>query len=118
MVFNVMAKHCDDHSKNFSFRLKQGAPWALAPAYDITHSYDPKSAWVFQHLMSVNGKFGDFTVGDLYADADRFGIGEIKSMIRTTADVLSRWEAYAQQADITSTADIQRIKNDFWLPIV
>ncbi|MET3105566.1 serine/threonine-protein kinase HipA [Oxalobacteraceae bacterium GrIS 2.11] len=118
MVFNVMAKNCDDHSKNFSFLLKQGQPWALAPAYDITHSYDPNSEWVAQHLMSVNGKFADFTVDDLYADADRFGIGEIKSLIRTTADVLSRWEDYARKAGITSTDEIERIRKDFWLPQV
>ncbi len=118
MVFNVMSKNCDDHSKNFSFLLKQGAAWELAPAYDLTYSYNPKSEWVFQHLMSVNGKFGEFTVEDLYADADRFGIGEIKSIIRTTRDVLAQWTDYAQKAGITSEGDIQLIKQNLWLPVV
>ena len=31
MAFNVMARNCDDHSKNFSFRLKRGSSWELAP---------------------------------------------------------------------------------------
>jgi serine/threonine-protein kinase HipA len=38
MAFNVMASNCDDHTKNFSFRLKQGGTWELAPAYDLIHA--------------------------------------------------------------------------------
>src|ERR1035438_8982575 len=45
MAFNVMARNCDDHTKNFTFRLKQGAAWELAPAYDLTHAYNPRGAW-------------------------------------------------------------------------
>lgn len=32
VVFNILAKNCDDHTENFSFRLRQGATWELAPA--------------------------------------------------------------------------------------
>jgi serine/threonine-protein kinase HipA len=56
MAFNVMAKNCDDHTKNFAFRLKQGGTWELAPAYDVTHAYNPKGEWTYQHLMSVNAE--------------------------------------------------------------
>ncbi|MBG7612311.1 HipA domain-containing protein, partial [Polaribacter sp. BAL334] len=27
MVFNVIARNCDDHTKNFAFRLKKGQEW-------------------------------------------------------------------------------------------
>ena len=27
MTFNVMSRNCDDHTKNFSFLLKQGQNW-------------------------------------------------------------------------------------------
>jgi len=30
MVFNVMARNCDDHTKNFSFRLKKGGRWEVS----------------------------------------------------------------------------------------
>ncbi len=59
MAFNVMARNCDDHTKNFAFLLKQGGQWELAPAYDVTHAHNPKGEWTSQHLMSVNGKFDD-----------------------------------------------------------
>ena len=35
MVFNVLATNLDDHSKNFSFIMKHGERWQLAPAYDM-----------------------------------------------------------------------------------
>jgi hypothetical protein len=40
MAFNVMARNCDDHTKNFAFLLQEGASWTLAPAYDVTQSLD------------------------------------------------------------------------------
>jgi hypothetical protein len=42
MVFNVIARNCDDHTKNFAFRLKQNSHWELAPAYDLCHAYKPE----------------------------------------------------------------------------
>lgn len=65
MVFNVMARNCDDHTKNFSFRLRQGQGWELAPAYDVTFAHNPDGEWTHQHLMSVNGKFKGFVLDDL-----------------------------------------------------
>jgi serine/threonine-protein kinase HipA len=81
MVFNVMGRNCEDHSKNFSFRLKQGGAWELAPAYDVTFAHNPGSKWTHQHLMSVNGKFTDFQQKDLLAVADRFAIGTASRVI-------------------------------------
>ena len=74
MAFNVMARNCDDHTKNFAFRLKQGESWELAPAYDVTHAYNPKGEWTYQHLMSVNGKFKDIARADILMEAERFGV--------------------------------------------
>ena len=59
--FNVMARNCDDHTKNFSFQLNQGEEWELAPAYNLTHAYNPKGEWTYQHLTSVNGQFREIT---------------------------------------------------------
>jgi len=56
MVFNLLARNCNDHTKYFSFILKMNEDWTLAPAYDICHAYNPKSLWVSQHALSINGK--------------------------------------------------------------
>ena len=42
MVFNVMSRNCDDHTKNISFRLRQGHAWELASAYDLTFAHNPQ----------------------------------------------------------------------------
>ena len=42
IVFNMIARNCDDHTKNFAFRLKQNSHWELAPAYDLCHAYKPE----------------------------------------------------------------------------
>ena len=112
MVFNVMARNCDDHTKNFAFLLRQGGTrWELAPAYDVTFAHNPKGEWTHQHLMSVNGKFKGFDVADLLAEADRFGVGTAKRIIEEVRAAVLRWPEFAQQADLPEAqmADIQAL---------
>lgn len=112
MVFNVMARNCDDHTKNFAFLLRQGGTrWELAPAYDVTFAHNPKGEWTHQHLMSVNGKFKGFDVADLLAEADRFGVGTAKRIIEEVRAAVLRWPEFAQQADLPEAqmADIQSL---------
>lgn len=100
MAFNVMARNCDDHSKNFSFRLKRGGAWELAPAYDVTFAHSPSSKWTHQHLLSVNGKFKDFTTGDLLEVADRFGVGSAPRVLVRVRDAIRSWPKFAKEAGI------------------
>jgi serine/threonine-protein kinase HipA len=110
MVFNVMSRNCDDHSKNFSYRLKQGAAWELAPAYDVTFAHNPQSKWTHQHLMSVNGKFRGFTREDLLAVADRFAIGTASRVIDQVRKAIKAWPRYASAAGV-STKQMQHIES-------
>lgn len=109
IAFNVMAKNCDDHTKNFAFRLKQGSTWELAPAYDVTHAYNPKGEWTYQHLMNVNGKFSGITRADLLAEADRFGVRRPRDALKDVRTALDHWPEFAKQAGLgeTTTADIR-----------
>ena len=100
MVFNVMGRNCDDHSKNFSFLLKEGSSWELAPAYDITFAHNPKGEWTHQHLMSVNGKFKNFSEVDLLAEAERFAIGSAPKVIREVRQAIERWLEFAAIAGV------------------
>lgn len=112
MVFNVMARNCDDHTKNFAFLLRQGGTrWELAPAYDVTFAHNPNGEWTHQHLMSVNGKFKGFELADLLAEADRFGVGTVKRVIEEVRAAVLRWPEFAQQADLPEAqmADIQSL---------
>lgn len=100
MVFNVVGKNCDDHTKNISFRLRQGLKWELAPAYDISFAHNPNGEWTNQHLMSINGRFKDFQRGDLLELANRFAIGNAKSVIDEVVTAISSWPSFAQEAGV------------------
>ena len=114
MAFNVMARNCDDHTKNFSFRLKQGGMWELAPAYDLIHAYNPRGAWTYQHLMSVNGKFDGIARADLLVEADRFGVRRPLDMLADVRTALASWAEFAAEAGLSAkTAD--RVAADFCL---
>lgn len=112
MAFNVMARNCDDHTKNFGFRLQAGGAWELAPAYDVTHAYNPKGEWTYQHLMSVNGRFDDISRKDLLTVADRFGVPRAKLALDEVKAALARWPEFAHEAGVPSDKERQ-IAADF-----
>jgi serine/threonine-protein kinase HipA len=104
MVFNVMGRNCDDHTKNFSFMLRNGRTrWELTPAYDISFAHNPTGEWTHQHLMSVNGKFKGFAVADLLAEAERFGVGMARRVIDEVRAAILSWPQFAQQAALVET---------------
>ena len=100
MAFNVMAKNCDDHTKNFAFRLRQGEAWELAPAYDLTYAHNPQGQWTYQHRLGVNGKFSNITRADLLREADRFGVRRPLGLIADVRAALERWPAFAAEAGL------------------
>ncbi len=108
MVFNVMARNCDDHTKNFSFLLQQGGHWQFAPAYDVTFAHNPNGEWTSQHLMSANGKFKNFTLNDMLTVADRFGVGEALPVIANIKKIIQAWPIFAKKAGVTQK-EINRI---------
>ncbi len=112
MAFNVMAKNCDDHTKNFAFRLKQGGSWELDPTYDVTHAYNPRGEWTYQHLMSVNGKFSGISCADLLVEAERFGVRRAQDLLNDVRAALDSWQKFAIEAGL-NTATANAIATDF-----
>jgi serine/threonine-protein kinase HipA len=112
MAFNVMARNCDDHTKNLGFRLKQAGEWELAPAYDVTHAHNPKGEWTSQHLMSVNGKFDDIGRADLLAVADRFAVPDASKALAAVKECVQGWPQFAKEAGV-DPANTTRIADDF-----
>lgn len=101
MVFNVLARNCDDHTKNFSFRLKKGGVWELSPAYDICHAYQPKHAWVSQQILSINGKRTNITKDDLLIVGESIRNKKASEIISDINDKVSNWIKYANNVDVT-----------------
>jgi len=111
MVFNILAKNCDDHTKNFAFSLTENKNWKLAPAYDICFAYRADSQWVSQHALSVNGKRKDFTTHDLLAIAKSMNIKKPQVIIDEISTVVKRWPQFAHTAGV-STQLTQHILNN------
>lgn len=106
MVFNVMARNCDDHTKNFAFTMDSGGTWKLSPAYDVCHAYRPGSPWVSQQSLSVNGKRQGISRADFLAVAKNMNIKRAVTIIEQVATIITDWKKYAEktgvQAELTS----------------
>lgn len=100
MVFNVIARNCDDHTKNFTFRLKQGGRWELAPAYDMCHAYRPGSEWVSQHALSINGKRNDITKADLLVIGDSIKCKKATEIIDEINHKVNQWNEFADDVHV------------------
>jgi serine/threonine-protein kinase HipA len=100
MVFNVVARNHDDHTKNHSFIMNKSADWSLAPAYDVCYSYSPSGLWTNQHQLSLNGKRDNFTRNDFLQFAEKAGIKHAKEIIQQTITVVSKWRVYATAAGV------------------
>jgi serine/threonine-protein kinase HipA len=100
MVFNVIARNCDDHTKNFAFTMDKDGLWSLSPAYDVCHAYRPGSIWVSRQSLSVNGKREDITRNDLLNVATQMNIKKADQIISDIQNVISNWNEYAEQQGV------------------
>ncbi len=100
MVFNVMGRNCDDHTKNFAFVMDKTGKWRLSPAFDVCHAYRPGSDWVSQHALSVNGKRTNITRFDVLEVARQMNIKKAETIVQQIAAVITNWLVYAEQVKV------------------
>lgn len=106
MVFNVVGRNHDDHSKNFGFMLTDDLKWQLAPAYDLAYSYKPGSPWVDSHWMNLNGKRDNFAREDFYSFeklSPLFNKRNIDRVIEETTHHFSKWNDLATENGVPPT---------------
>ena len=100
MVFNVLARNCDDHTKNFSFRLKKEGKWELAPAYNVCHAYKPDHKWVSHHALSINGRRAGITREDLVTIGKSIRSKKAESIIEEINLTVRRWRDFADEVNV------------------
>jgi serine/threonine-protein kinase HipA len=100
MVFNVIGRNQDDHTKNISFLMDKKGVWRLSPAYDISYSYNPKGLWTNQHQMTINGKRDALTRNDLLSVAKHAEVDDAEKTINDVLKVCSDWEDFACKNDV------------------
>lgn len=100
MVFNVIARNQDDHTKNISFLMNREGKWRLSPAYDISWCYNPQGAWTAKHQMSINGKWDDITEQDMLDVAKNVNIKQPGQIIEQVRDAVAMWPKLAAEHGI------------------
>ena len=99
MVFNVVARNQDDHTKNFAFLMDpKSFLWELAPAFDVT--YANGSGWTASHQMTINGKDRNIWREDLLAVGEMFDIETAETIIADVAHAVRRWPEFANGAGL------------------
>lgn len=100
VVFNVVVRNQDDHTKNISFLMDKTGKWRLSPAYDMGYAYNPAGAWTSAHQMSVNGKYDDITRTDLLELASRNNIRNASEIIDEVCSTCANWPQVAKECGV------------------
>jgi serine/threonine-protein kinase HipA len=111
MVFNVVVRNQDDHTKNISFLMGEDGIWRLSPAYDMGYAYNPKGGWTATHQMSINGKFDDITRQDLLTFAHQNNIKDAAMIIDEISEVASQWPDLAAECGVPKTVTDTIVSN-------
>lgn len=100
MVFNVLARNCDDHTKNFAFLMDQDGKWSLSPAYNICYAYRPGSIWVSSQSLMVNGKRENITDTDFLEVARQMNIKKPEEKIEQVRKAVRKWPEFAEKLGV------------------
>lgn len=114
LVFNVVVRNQDDHTKNISFLMDKNGKWSLSPAYDMGFCYNPAGGWTAQHQMSVNGKFDDITRTDLMEFAKKNNIKDAAEIIDRIRETAAQWKYIAAECGVPMNM-IKHIQSEFKL---
>ena len=104
MLFNVMARNQDDHTKNIAFLMDKSGTWRLSPAYDLTYSNG--QYWTSRHQMTINGKRDNFTKQDLIAVASHADLrpAQAQKLFDEVLSSVKKWPEFASRAQLPEGA--------------
>lgn len=100
MLFNIIARDLDDHTKNISFLMGSNGKWKLSPAYDVIYSHNPSGKWTNEHQMSANGKRDHFSKEDLIIIGDSISVSKPEDVINDVISAVDKWAGYAKEAGV------------------
>lgn len=116
-LFNICVRNQDDHAKNSGFLMDKNGTWKLAPAFDITYSYNPGGLWTGTHQMTFNGKRDQFTQDDIKAVATYAGLkrGRYKAILEEVQESVNLWKTFAKNAGVSKSqiASLEKVLRKF-----
>ena len=102
MLFNVVSRNQDDHVKNIAYLMNKRGEWTLAPAFDVTFSYNPTGDWTSKHQMTINNKREEFTIED-FRECAKVGLlkrGRAEKLLAQVQIAVKRWAEFAKIAGV------------------
>lgn len=115
MVFNVVGRNHDDHTKNFAFLMDTDGIWRLSPAFDMTYAYNRNGGYTSHHQMTINGKDDYFDRHDLMMIAGDIHLRNAEDIIDGTVQVFRDIEDFID-TDVPRDK-VARIKDNLVLDI-
>jgi serine/threonine-protein kinase HipA len=100
MVFNVIARNQDDHTRNIAFLMDRDGNWHLAPAFDVIWSYNSEGEWTNRHQMTINGKRDGFEKQDFIEVAKQFRIKKHRDILADVSVAVRRWPDFAKEVGV------------------
>ena len=85
-----------------AFLREQNGGWQLAPAFDVTYSYNPSGSWTGTHQMTIHGKRDDFLRADLRAAGKSAGLkqGRADALLEQVLAAVELWPDHAAEAGV------------------
>lgn len=102
MVFNIVGRNQDDHTRNIAFLMNHDGSWKLSPAFDVIWAFNPSRMWTNLHQMSLGGKRDNFARSDFVDAAKQFGIKNPNDILNEVIEAIKRWPKYAKEAGVSS----------------
>jgi serine/threonine-protein kinase HipA len=109
MLFNIVSRNQDDHTKNFSFLMNEHGNWSTSPIYDLTYSYG--SGYTRSHQMTLNSKRDNFKREDILQLSRKYSLSDedvTNIIIIFVAKFKALFYQYAIEQNI-STDKIERV---------
>ena len=101
MVFNVVSRNQDDHTKNFAFLMDRNGQWRLSPAFDVTYAHG--NHFTARHQMTINGKDDQILRDDLLLLAEKLDVKGAVQCINEVTEAVQSWHDFANQAGLSKS---------------
>lgn len=111
VVFTIVARNQDDHTKNIGYLMDRRGRWSLSPAFDVTFSYNPDGDWTSAHQMTLAGKADDWErneIVDALARSSGMAGREVSAVLDDVVGVVGEWTRFAQHAGVEPAEALRR----------
>lgn len=111
MVFNVLARNRDDHTKNHAFQMTSDGLWTPTPAYDLTLSTGMNG----EHALDIGGEGAKPEWRHVAEEAKRASIpkGDAEVIFQEVKSAVEKWPDFAEEACVPEkrTAQVDYLLN-------